>query len=175
MLFKVLCDMLTEYFCFFTMKNWIKIILCITVCEAAGILGTVATSPNIPTWYASLNKPSFNPPSWLFGPVWTTLFALMGIALYLVVQKKIKTKQQKLAVTLFGLQLAVNVLWSFLFFGMHQPLWAFVDLVLLWLLIAACIVLFYRQNKWAGILLVPYIAWVSFAGILNFAIYRLNS
>jgi len=98
----------------------------------------------------------------------------MGVALYLVLKKKIKTTEQKLAVGVFAAQLVANTAWSFLFFGMHQPLWAFFDIIVLWLLIAASIFLFYRQNKWAGILLIPYILWVSFASVLNFAIYRLN-
>lgn len=153
-------------------KTIFKPILFILSCEFAGIVGSIFTFPSIPTWYASLTKPSFTPPSWLFGPVWTILFALMGVSLYLVWINKSKLKP--FAIKLFFVQIILNIFWSVIFFGLKMPVWAFGEIVMLWVFIFLTIAEFYKINKTAGILLIPYLAWVSFATLLNFAIAILN-
>jgi tryptophan-rich sensory protein len=151
-----------------------KFIISLLVCLAAGFLGSIFTTPSIPTWYASLAKPSFNPPNWLFAPVWTILFILMGISAFLVWQKGLKKKGVKKALGFFLAQLIFNVLWSFLFFKFHSPFLALLDIIFLWFLILLTIFKFFKINNTAGLLLIPYLLWVSFASILNYAIYRLN-
>lgn len=153
-------------------KNVLQVVLSIAICEAAGGIGALFTTPAIGGWYASLIKPSFNPPNWIFGPVWTTLFALMGIALYLVWRKKDPTRH--FALSLFALQLVLNVLWSIIFFGWHSLAGASWEIVLLWISIALTLAVFWKIEKAAGYLLVPYLAWVSFAAILTFSILKLN-
>ena len=144
----------------------------ILVSLSAGAIGGIFTTSAIPTWYTTLNKPGFNPPNWLFGPAWTILYILMGIALYLVwIQDK---KNKKIAYIFFFTQLVMNALWSFIFFGAHDLGWAFVEIVVLWLAILGTTIAFYRILKPAAYLLIPYILWVTFASILNFAIWRLN-
>jgi tryptophan-rich sensory protein len=129
--------------------------------------------PSIPAWYAALKKPVFNPPNWIFGPVWTTLFVMMGISLFLVWDMGSK-KDVKWAMTIFGIQLLLNVLWSIVFFGMRAPLGAFGVIIVLWASILATIISFSRVSNLATLLLVPYILWVSFAAVLNFAVVLLN-
>jgi len=156
------------------MKRAAGIIVAIVACELAGIVGSVFTTPSIPGWYAGIVKPSFNPPNWIFGPVWTLLYALMGLAAYLVYEKGFKRPEVKKALTVFAAQLVLNTLWSIVFFGAHMILGAAVVIVLLWALILATILLFYRISKAAAYLLVPYILWVTFATILNVSFYVLN-
>lgn len=139
----------------------------------AGFVGSYFTTPNIPTWYAGLNKPDFNPPNWIFAPVWTTLYFLMGVSLYLIIQTKSSLNKSK-AYYLFGFQLILNSLWSIIFFGRQNISFALTTIVLLWIIIASTIVEFKKFNKTAAKLLIPYILWVSFATLLNFAILRLN-
>jgi len=147
-------------------------VISILVSLSAGAIGGIFTTSAIPTWYTTLNKPGFNPPNWLFGPAWTILYILMGIALYLVwIQDK---KNKKIAYIFFFTQLVMNALWSFIFFGAHDLGWAFVEIVVLWLAILGTTIAFYRILKPAAYLLIPYILWVTFASILNFAIWRLN-
>jgi tryptophan-rich sensory protein len=154
--------------------RWIGLIAFVVVCLGAGGFGAMATTPEIDGWYKTLAKPSWNPPDRVFGPVWTTLFVLMGVAAWLVwLQGGFKAAAKPLS--LFSVQLALNVAWSWIFFGLHQPGWAFLEIVVLWLAIAATTIAFYRCSKVAGWLLVPYLAWVSFAGVLNFAIWRMNA
>lgn len=157
-------------------KDIFVLIAAILLCEAAGIIGSLFTAPSIPGWYATLNKPSFNPPNWVFGPVWTTLYALMGISLYLVWKKGQENKKIdiKLPLAIFGFQLFLNFLWSILFFGMQSPLLGLLCIIPLWLSIAATIFYFYKISKTAAYLLIPYILWVSFASILNASIWMLN-
>ena len=138
--------------------------------QLVGFAGSAATIPSITGWYSSLIKPSFNPPNWIFAPVWTSLFLLMGISSYLVFKQKITSP----AIVFYLLQLLLNFLWSYFFFGLHQPLLALVDIILLWLLILATIISFYRLFPAAGLLLIPYLFWVSFASILNLYIVKLN-
>jgi translocator protein len=155
-------------------NNILKLITSIIICLFTGFIGSIFTSPSIPTWYAALTKPSFDPPDWIFAPVWTTLFVLMGISLYLVWNKGLQDKKVKISMFTFGIQLLLNVLWSFLFFGLHSPFYAFLEIIVLWIAIMLTIVNFSRVSRTAGFLLLPYICWVSFAAILNFSIWRLN-
>ena len=150
------------------------LIIALTLPFVAGSIGSVATISSIPTWYALLIKPSFNPPNWLFGSVWTLLYVLMGVSLYLILKDWKGEKTQRKAVGIFILQLVLNSLWSIIFFGFKMPLPAFLEILILWFVILLNINAFYKINKISGILLIPYILWVSFAGILNFAIYYLN-
>jgi len=146
----------------------------ILLCLMAGGIGSIFTFQSIPTWYAGLNRPDFSPPNWVFGPVWTTLYIMMGIAAYLVYAKGIRKKETKTALALFSVQLVLNTLWSILFFGLQSPLYGFICIIALWLAIAATIWKFYGIDKNAGLLMVPYILWVSFASVLNFFIWMLN-
>jgi benzodiazapine receptor len=155
------------------MKNIIQAAMAIVICELAGLLGAVFTTPAIPGWYAGLKKPALNPPSWLFGPVWTMLYALMGVSLYLVWRKR-EQPGAKLALVVFFLQLALNSAWSMIFFGLKNPGLAFIGIIALWLAIAGAILFFYPLDRRAAWLLLPYLAWVSFAAYLNFSIWRLN-
>lgn len=155
------------------LPNNLKLIFFVGLCLAAGALGSVFTTRAIGGWFATLVKPAFSPPNWVFAPVWTTLFILMGIAWYLVNKKK--SSQLARANKLFLLQLGLNVLWSVLFFGLHSPSLAFIGIIALWLVIVATIRAFAAISKPAGQLLWPYIAWVSFAAFLNLAIAILNS
>jgi benzodiazapine receptor len=154
--------------------NFLALIIFIVISQLAGFIGSLATTPSIPTWYASLNKPPFNPPNWLFAPVWLTLFLLMGFAAYLVWQTGWQKTKVKQALALFFVQLLFNVAWSFLFFYLKSPLFALIEIIILWLLILTTLISFTKINRFAGWLLVPYLLWVSFASILNFAIFKLN-
>lgn len=152
----------------------IKLITSITICLAAGVLGSVFTTPAIPTWYATLIKPSFAPPNWVFFPVWTTLFIMMGISLFLVWQKGMEDMKVKNALYIFGVQLILNVLWSAAFFGLRSPLAGLIEICILLILILLTIMKFMKISRTAGLLLIPYIFWVSFAAVINFFIWRLN-
>lgn len=152
----------------------IQFVAAVGVCLLAGAVGSLFTTPAIPTWYATLVKPALNPPSWVFGPVWTVLYILMGIALYLVWIKGWERKDVKVAMAIFGVQLILNVLWSYLFFGLQSPFLALIEIVLLWIAILMTILAFYRVSVPAAVLLVPYILWVTFASYLNYGIYVLN-
>jgi tryptophan-rich sensory protein len=125
-------------------------------------------------WYAQLRKPSWNPPGWIFGPVWTVLYAMMAIAAWLVWRRG-GFAVQRVPLGVFLLQLLLNALWSPLFFGLHNPGLAFAEILLLWLGLLATLLIFWRRSRGAGLLLVPYLAWVSFAAVLNFTLWRLNS
>lgn len=151
-----------------------KLIISIAVSEFAGIIGSIFTSPAIPNWYADLNKSALTPPGWIFGPVWTLLYALMGIAAFLVWRKGLDRKDVKIALGIFLGQLALNTLWSIIFFGLQNPGAAFVEIIFLWLAILTTIIAFAKISKPAAWLLAPYILWVSFAAYLNYAIWTLN-
>lgn len=155
-------------------SNVIKLVVAIGISELAGIIGSVFTAPAIPAWYAGLARPDFAPPNWVFGPVWTTLFALMGIAAFLVWQKGLDRREVKIALGLFLGQLVLNTVWSVIFFGLQNPGAAFVEIIFLWLAILATMIAFAKISKTAAWLLVPYILWVSFAGYLNYSIWILN-
>jgi tryptophan-rich sensory protein len=154
--------------------NILKLLASLAVVVAAGGVGSLATTRAIPTWYRGLAKPSFNPPDWLFGPAWTVLYLLMAVAAFLVWKQGFNSSGVKLALAVFLVQLALNALWSILFFGMRSPLAGLVNITVLWLVILATIVLFFRVSVLAGVLLLPYIAWVSFAAVLNAAVFLLN-
>lgn len=155
------------------MKNKLSLAASLALCLAAGGLGSFATAAKIPTWYATVVKPTWNPPNWVFAPVWTTLYILMAVAAWMIWTRR-EQLGARMALTLFAVQLALNTLWSFLFFGMENPGAAMIEIVAMWLAIAATIVMFGRISKCAAWLLAPYLAWVSFASCLNFAIWRLN-
>jgi len=152
--------------------NWKALSFFVGVSFLAALVGSAFTTPSIAGWYQTLNKPSFNPPNWVFGPVWTLLYVLMGVAAYMVWEKG--GKESKPALTAFGVQLALNSLWSVVFFGFHQLLLAFVEILLLWLAIAATMKLFRPFSRKAFWLMAPYLAWVSFAAFLNFTVWGLN-
>jgi len=156
------------------MINTFKLLFSIIICEAIGILGAIFTAPAIPNWYAKLNKPSFSPPNWIFGPAWTMLYALMGVSVYLIWQQGIEKPEVKNALFIFTLQLILNFFWSFFFFKLQSPVYALIEIFLLWVLILATIISFYQINKAAGLILIPYLLWVSFATLLNFYIVKLN-
>lgn len=155
-------------------KEIAKAIALIIICQSAGIIGSIFTFEAIPGWYAELARPDFAPPNWVFGPVWTTLYALMGISSYLVLRNGLERNDVRMALGVFGVQLLLNTLWSVLFFGLRSPFYAFIEIIFLWFSIFASIILFWRISRNAGLLLVPYILWVSFAAILNFYIWILN-
>lgn len=155
-------------------KSLPKLIFAIGICLGVGFLGSVFTVSAIPTWYATLSKPFFSPPNWIFGPVWTLLYILMGYSLYLIVTSDKAQVTRNKAITIFGVQLFLNFIWSIIFFGMQNPTLAFIDIIALWVSIVLTIQAFSKINKTASLLLYPYLAWVSFATILNLAIVLLN-
>lgn len=149
------------------MPNIVVLIFCLVLCQAAGIIGSVFTIPSIKGWYKTLRKPKFSPPNWVFGPAWTLLYLLMGISLAFV-------WGNQTAMLVFGIQLILNVLWSYLFFGLKSPLYGLTGIVFLWLAIVGTIFVFWSISTIAAVILLPYLAWVSFASFLNYAVYKLN-
>jgi tryptophan-rich sensory protein len=156
------------------MNKIIKFIIAIVICQLAALIGSFFTSNSVSTWYTTLEKPIFNPPNWVFAPVWTILFVLMGISLYLIWIKGFKNKKVKIAILIFGIQLVLNVMWSLFFFGLQSPFYAFIEIIILWFAILFTIIKFYKISKTAAYLLFPYIIWVSFAIILNLFIWIIN-
>jgi len=157
-------------------KAWdtLRLIVSIVACQLAGIIGSVFTARAIPTWYATLHKPSFTPPNWLFGPAWITLYLLMAIAAFLVWRKGLSDRLVKWALITFLVQLVLNALWSVVFFGLQWPFGGVIVIVGLWVAILFTILRFFRVSIAAGVLLLPYILWVSFAAVLNVSIWLLN-
>ena len=151
----------------------LKLVASIILCQLAGFLGSLFTTPAIPTWYATLRKPFFTPPNWIFSPVWITLFILMGISLFFVWRRTDHPKFKIAFIFFFG-QLILNVLWSVAFFGLRSPLLGLIDIVLLWIAILLTIQNFLKVSKMAGFLLFPYPLWVGFAALLNFFLWILN-
>jgi len=147
----------------------------VLVCELAGVVGSFFAMAAISTWYASLNKPWFAPPNWLFGPAWVALYAMMGAALYIVWERAGRSKRGFVPLMAFVVQLALNTLWSILFFGLRSPAAAFAEIVVLWAAIAYTILKFKEIDKRAAYLLLPYIVWVSFAAVLNYYVWILNA
>ncbi|MFH1313504.1 MAG: TspO/MBR family protein [Candidatus Eisenbacteria bacterium] len=152
----------------------VKLIVSIVVCQLAGVVGSVFTAKSVSTWYVTLRKPAFTPPGWLFAPVWISLYALMGIALFLVWRKGLESAGAKAAITIFAVQLVLNAAWSVAFFGTRSPLAGLVVIVLLLGAILVTIARFYSISIPAGILLLPYVVWVAFATLLNGWLYVLN-
>jgi tryptophan-rich sensory protein len=150
-----------------------KLIASLVISFAAGAAGSLATIPNIPSWYAELEKPFLNPPNFVFGPVWTALYLLIAISLYLVWTRK-STKSKASAYWVFAVQMVLNALWSFVFFGLHMPELAIAVIIVLLAAIVATIVLFYRFSKPAAYFLVPYLLWVGFATYLTIGVAVLN-
>ncbi|MEO5593109.1 MAG: TspO/MBR family protein [Chitinophagaceae bacterium] len=157
------------------MSNTAKLIISIVLTTGIGLLGGIFTAPEIQTWFLHLNKPLWNPPNWLFAPVWTSLYLLMGIAFYLIWKAKAGIDTKRWAIIIFIAQFALNFMWSYIFFKEHQMGWAFVEIVVLWIAIFCTIIAFSRINTTAAWLLVPYISWVSFAAILNYTIWQMNT
>jgi translocator protein len=153
---------------------WAALAGFIALCLLVGALGGWATSQAVVEWYPTLNKPSWNPPAWIFAPVWTTLYIVMAIAAWLVWKKDTRFSGVRQALILFFVQLALNCMWSFLFFKFHNPAAALVDIVALLILLALTTGAFFSQSKLAGALMLPYFAWVSFATVLNYTIWQLN-
>jgi benzodiazapine receptor len=151
----------------------LKLVASVVLCQSAGFLGSLFTTPAIPTWYATLKKPFFTPPNWIFSPVWFSLFVLMGISLFFV-WRKLGHPHFKPALLFFFVQLILNILWSAAFFGLRAPLLGLVDIVLLWIAILFTILNFLKVTKFAGVLLIPYLLWVTFATLLNFSLWILN-
>ena len=154
-------------------KDIPKLVTSIILCQLAGFIGSLFTTPAIPTWYKTLNKPFFTPPNWIFSPVWISLFILMGISLFFV-WRRADHPQFKPALISFFVQLILNVLWSVAFFGLRSPLLGLVDIVLLWAAILLMIQHFLKVSRMAGFLLLPYLLWVGFAALLNFYLWILN-
>ena len=156
------------------MSNITKLIISIVICQLAGVIGSFFTMDAIPVWYDTLAKPSFNPPSSVFGPVWIFLYLLMGISLFLVWKEDLKNKHVKTAFMIFMIQLVFNSAWSIVFFGMRSTAGGLVVIIILWILILITTLKFMKISKTAGMLLVPYLLWVTFAAILNYSIFTLN-
>jgi benzodiazapine receptor len=152
----------------------VGLVLSVLVCQAAGFIGSIFTTPSIPTWYKKLKKPSFSPPNRVFAPAWITLYTLMGISLYLILREGLGSPQVQIGLGIFGIQLVLNVLWSFVFFGKKSILGGLVTIAVLWVAILLTIISFLNVSLLAGLLLVPYILWSSFAAILNYSILKLN-
>lgn len=156
------------------LQQALVLIVFITVCFASAALGAAVTSTSVDGWYQTLAKPSWNPPDWLFGPVWTALYSMMAIAAWLVWRSH-GWRETRSALNWFSIQLALNVTWSFVFFGLHRPGLAFAEIVALWISISATCLAFRAQSNTAALMLIPYLAWTSFAAILNLVIWRMNS
>jgi tryptophan-rich sensory protein len=151
----------------------LKLVASIILCQVAGFIGSIFTTPAIPAWYESLKKPFFNPPNWIFSPVWISLYILMGISFFFVWQRTDHPKF-KPALIFFFVQLILNILWSVAFFALRSPFLGLINIVLLWIAILLTILNFFKVSKLAGVLLIPYLVWVSFAILLNFSLWVSN-
>jgi benzodiazapine receptor len=152
----------------------LKLIASILLCQLAGLIGSIFTIPAIPTWYESLKKPIFNPPNWIFGPVWVSLYLLMGVSLFVILQRRGSHPQAKKGLFFFFAQLILNAFWSVAFFGLQSPLLGLINIILLWTAIFFTIQYFFKISRIAALLLLPYILWVSFAALLNMSLWVLN-
>jgi benzodiazapine receptor len=156
------------------MNDTTKLVISVAIPLLVGGLSGFATARGVAEWYPTLVKPSFNPPAWVFGPVWTVLYVMMGVAAFLVWRKGLDVDGVRIALAVFAIQLALNGLWSILFFGMQAPGWALVEIALLWIAIGVTAILFWRVAPLPGALLLPYWGWVSFAAVLNASLWWLN-
>lgn len=156
------------------LNNFFKFIIAIAASQLAGVIGSVFTASAIPTWYVGLAKPAWNPPNWVFGPIWITLYVLMGVSAWLIWKNDWEKKEVRMALGAFWVQLFLNAAWSIIFFGFQSPGWALVEIAFLWLAIVWIIAAFYKISKPAAYLLAPYFLWVSFASYLNYTIWMLN-
>jgi len=155
-------------------KDYFLLIISVAISLSAGLIGSIFTLTGPDSWYAALNKPFFNPPNWLFGPVWTILFIIMGVALFLVWRQGWRQEAVRKALKLFFIQLGFNIIWSYFFFTLENPRLAFLEIIALWLAIVATMIAFYAVERRAAWLLWPYLAWVSFAAFLNYSIWVIN-
>ena len=151
-----------------------KLVVSIVACLAAGAIGSIFTQQAIPTWYATLEKPAFNPPNWVFMPVWTLLYIMMGVAAFLVWRKGLENRQVRIALIVFLVQLVLNASWSVVFFGLESPLYGLIVIAVLWVAILFTTLMFYRISRVAGVLMLPYLLWVTFAAVLNESVWLLN-
>ncbi len=158
----------------FSIREIPKLIVSIVVVFLAGAVGTVYTLKQITTWYVALTKPGWTPPNWAFGPIWSTLYVLMGISLFLIWRQGLYRKDVQIAILVFAVQLAINVIWSIVFFGTHNIFGGLVLVLILWISIFINIIVFYRISKPAGLILIPYLLWVSIASYLNYSVFLLN-
>lgn len=156
------------------LRSVLLFVACVILPLLIGAIGSLITYPDVTGWFAGLSKPWFSPPNWVFGPVWTILYILMGISLWLVIRNGWEEKHIRKALALFGLQLAVNLLWSLLFFGLQSPLGGLIDILVLLALIIGTILSFRNISLPASYLLIPYLCWVCFATLVNAAIVILN-
>ncbi|MBF6607219.1 MAG: tryptophan-rich sensory protein [Flavobacterium sp.] len=157
------------------MNKYLKILIMVATCLAVGYMSSIATRSGTEEWFPTLVKPWFNPPAWIFSPVWSTLYVMMGIAAGLVWdQIDVKRELVRKALLFFAIQLALNALWSILFFGLRNPLLALIEIVILWLMIYETYVQFGKINRFSGYLFIPYLLWVTFATILNGSLWWLN-
>ncbi len=154
-------------------RSILLVILWIAASLLAGVIGTMLGGPMPDPWYDDLAKPAFNPPGWIFGPVWTTLYILMGLAAWRVSLQPPSPRRRGALIVFVG-QLALNAAWSGIFFGLHEIGWALVELTVLWVFILVTIVLFARLSKLSAALLLPYLGWVTFAGVLNYTLWQMN-
>ncbi len=157
-----------------TKSNIFKLVITIVGAQAAGIIGSFFTVSAIPEWYEYLTKPPLIPPNWIFAPVWTALFLMMGIAAFMVWREGLHKKDVKIGMSLFVVQLILNTFWSIIFFGMRAPGLALIEISFLWLAILATLIYFWRVSKVAGVLMIPYLLWVTFAAYLNLGVFWLN-
>lgn len=155
-------------------KSWPLLIISLVISLGVSALGLILTETGPGTWHEALLKPEFHPPNWIFAPIWTLLFILIGISLYLVWSRGWKEPLVRKGLAMFFVQLGFNLIWFYFFFGLHNPRLAFLEIIALWLAIAALMINFYRVDKRAVWLLWPYLAYVSFAAFLNFSIWQLN-
>lgn len=160
--------------------NYKKLIISLILPQLAGVIGSLFTVSAIPLWYATLHKPSFSPPNWIFGPTWILLYILMGISVYLIWKALETTTDEdkkhytKTSLWFFWIHLGFNALWSIVFFGLQNPALAFINIIIIWVMILILILRFWKINRWSAYLLIPYLLWVTFASALNFAIWFLN-
>jgi translocator protein len=157
------------------LSDWLPLGVSIAVCFAAAGIGSLFTDPEMGGWYARLIKPSWTPPNWVFGPVWSALYLMMAVAAWLVWREKGLTGAAALPLALFAAQLVFNAAWSILFFGMHRIGLALADIMLLWSAILVTMLTFWRISPWAGALMLPYLLWVTYASALNYSIWKMNS
>jgi tryptophan-rich sensory protein len=156
------------------MTAFFEIIFFIVAAESIGLASSIFTFDSIPNWYTKLRKPFFNPPNWIFAPVWTIIYATLGSSVFLVWQKGWDSNEVKFAIAIFAVQFILNFAWTAIFFGLNKTFFALMEIVILWIFILLTIVLFYPLSQTAALLLIPYLLWVSFAALLNFYIWKLN-
>ena len=157
------------------LNNLARLLFSCAIPFLVGLFGSIfTTADSLGNWYANLNKPSFNPPNWIFGPVWTTLYIMMGVSAFLVWQKGLDKKPVRIALVCFIVQLILNAIWTPLFFGLHSPLLGLIDIILLLSAVIVTVFYFFKISTPAGLLLIPYLLWLSFATVLNAALYLLN-